>query len=574
MGFAASTSLSDGHSAELIFGGLSNWEEKLSSRIGHACQLDIDQVSPGAQLMVLSKMINNGMTIMRLNMGVISRELCRKAIKIVRALDELSNYQYCIAVVMDLSVECVRTGSFEGGPEATVVFQEGDRVELTMDESVKNRCTKERIYMNTSGFPQLIHHLYKGDRIFFGDGLICLIVKEVGMDHIMCLVEEGGPIAGYQRIVLPRGRLYHRSIEANYMKDLAFAAECEVDFVFTSYADNAQMILDARSRLPSHTKIFAKIETKESVRNLAQLIEHSDGLVVSRADLGIEFPPEKIFKLQKYIIAHCNVARKPVFVIAQLLESMYNKPRSTRAEASDVANAVLDGVDGLILTVETAEGIYPHDAVRFMSQICREAERARSHKTIRAEMNACRLARGLCRRNASHVTALSAVEAAENSHARAIFVITTSGASAIAIASAGPCCPVIVITRYPRVARHCRAYRGLFPFVYTGEQLKNWSEDMDLRLNAAIDVARADGIVYPHDNVIIVTGSMAGPGNTNTMQIFQVPSDKCHLKVVSSMQEIVYPDIDLQALRLANGKGDSESFQRGLGGVDLLQCPL
>lgn len=268
------------------------------------------------------------------------------------------------------------------------------------------------------------------------------------------------------------------------------------------------------------------------------------------------------------------MARKPVFVIAQLLESMYNKPRPTRAEASNVANAVLDGADGLILTVETAEGIYPHDSVRFMSQICREAERSRFHKTIRAELNACRLARGLCRQHVSHVTALSSVEAAVNSHAKAIFVITTSGASAVAIATAGPCCPVIAITRYPRVARHCRAYRGLFPFVYTGEQLENWSEGMDLRLNTALDSARADGIIRPHDNVIIVTGSMAGQGNTNTMQIFQAPGDKCHLKVVSSIQDIVYLDVDLQALRLANGKGDSESSQRGPDGVDSLQYPL
>lgn len=112
----------------------------------------------------------------------------------------------------------------------------------------------------------MIHFLYKGDRLFLGDGLVCLIVKEIGMDHIVCLVEEGGPVSGYQRVILPRERQNRRYIESNYVKDLAFASECNVDFVFTSYADNAHMILDARAHLPPHTKIFANIETREAVR--------------------------------------------------------------------------------------------------------------------------------------------------------------------------------------------------------------------------------------------------------------------------------------------------------------------
>uniref|UniRef100_A0A5K3F169 Pyruvate kinase n=1 Tax=Mesocestoides corti TaxID=53468 RepID=A0A5K3F169_MESCO len=537
MEFIALPSMYNSPSNEILFGSSGCWEGKLSSRIGHACQLDIDQVAefPRATSVVCSlgaswfsaegikTMIDNGMNMLRLNLNTLSREMCLEAVKTVRKLEELSNYKHCVAIVMDVTVESIRTGFFQGGPKSVVVFNEGDKVQLTMDESIRNDCTKERMFIDTSNFPQMIHNVYKGDRIFLGDGLVCMIVKEIGMDYINCLVEEGGPVTGYQRVILPRERLYHRSIEASYLKDLAFAAECNVDFVFTSYADNAQMILDAKSRLPTGTKVFANIETKASVRNLAELIEHADGIVVSRAALGLEFPPEKIFKLQKYIIAHCNVARRPVFVIAQLLESMYNKPRPTRAEASDVANAVLDGADGLILTSETSKGIYPHDAVKFMHQICREAERAMFHKTIRSELNAYRASMGLCKRNISHVTALSAVEAAENSNAKGIFVITTTGESAISVACAGPCCPVIAITRHPEVARHCHAYRGVFPFVYTGERLQSWSADVDLRLNAAVKFARSEGIVKPQDTVVIVTGTIAGTGRTNTMQIFKVP---------------------------------------------------
>lgn len=147
-----------------------------------------------------------------------------------------------------------------------MTFEEGDKVELVFDEAYKNKCSKEKIFINTSTYPQMIHSLRKGDKIFFGDGLICLIVKQIEMDSVICLVEEGGPMSGYQRVILPPERKNHRALEETYVKDLAFAAECNVDFVFTSYADNAQMILDAKTHLPPYTKMFANIETKESVR--------------------------------------------------------------------------------------------------------------------------------------------------------------------------------------------------------------------------------------------------------------------------------------------------------------------
>ncbi|KAL7065584.1 hypothetical protein AAHC03_04597 [Spirometra sp. Aus1] len=321
------------------------------------------------------------------------------------------------------------------------------------------------------------------------------------------------------------------------------------------------MLSLARSVLPEQTKLFAKLETRDSIKNLQQLIAAADGIIISRADLGLQYSPEKIFKLQKYVIGHCNVAAKPVFVIGQLLESMRTKPRPTRAESTDVANAVLDGADGIILSVETSRGIFPFDSLSTVDRVCLEAERAVCHATYRAELKLSRILRGLDQTDATSVTAVSAVEAAASCGATAIFVITTSGKSAISIATAKPNCPIVVITRDPMVARHCHAYHGLHPYVYTGPQLEDWSEDMDLRINAAVAYAKEQRFISAGDTVIIVTGSLAGVGSTNTMQVFHLPDDITTLKVVSSRNNLIYPDFDAEALNVPKDKTQN----RGMG---------
>nr|VZI22632.1 unnamed protein product [Spirometra erinaceieuropaei] len=528
------------------------WTVRPSSRLAHASQLDIDQVAqPARQTSILctlgdswsspeglERMIKAGMNVLVLNMSMTPRDTCKRVIQEVRKIEESLNFNPCIAIAMDMTAAPVRTGLFDGMSDLEVILEEGDKVELTTDETYMNKCTAKKIFIDTKYFPQLIHSVRKGDRIHIDDGQICLVVKDTGFDSINCLIEEGGSIGGYKRVTLPRERLYQDSVYANYIRDLEFAAECGVDFVFTSLAESASFIKDARAHLPPEMKIFAKIETRDAFKNLDELLLYSDGIIIRRGELATQYSSEKVFKLQKHIIGRCNVAEKPVFVTDQLLETMRMKPRPTRAETSDVANAVLDGADSIILTVETSWGKYPFESVQVADQICREAERAIFHDAIRSELKICRESRAHWAYSIKDVTGISAVEAAASCNAKAILVITTTGASAVSISACRPSCSVVAITRDVKVGRLCYAYRGLHPFVYTGEKLDDWSEDMDMRINAAMGAIKHQKIVEAGDNVVIVTGTGAGKGSTNTMQIFSVPAERKQLKVVSSTQTL------------------------------------
>uniref|UniRef100_A0A5K3EUQ0 Pyruvate kinase n=1 Tax=Mesocestoides corti TaxID=53468 RepID=A0A5K3EUQ0_MESCO len=345
----------------------------------------------------------------------------------------------------------------------------------------------------------------------------------------------------------------------------------QVDFVFTSFAENSSMIHLARNHLPGTTKVFAKLETRESIKklyfqcflistnfSLQELITASDGLVVRRSDLAMQYTPEKIFKLQKYIVGHCNIAEKPVFIIEQLLESMVTKPRPTRAESSDIANAVLDGADGLVLTMETSWGRFPLESVSVVDHICREAERAIFHYETREQLKQCRLLRGKACGDIRAVTGGSAVEAAASCGASAIFVVTTTGASAMFIAMSRPPCSVVAVTIDASVARHCYAYRGLHPFVYTGTCDEDWAVDIDNRINAAIAHARCTGLVKGGDRIVVVTGSDATSRSTNTMQIFTLEEEHSKLRIIGSSNELTTTEARqrLAELRIAQ-QGDT-----------------
>uniref|UniRef100_A0A914X5H6 Pyruvate kinase n=2 Tax=Plectus sambesii TaxID=2011161 RepID=A0A914X5H6_9BILA len=241
--------------------------------------------------------------------------------------------------------------------------------------------------------------------------------------------------------------------------------------------------------------------------------------MVARGDLGIEIPAEKVFLAQKMLIAKCNRAGKPVICATQMLESMVHKPRPTRAEGSDVANAVLDGADCVMLSGETAKGDYPVEALKIMHYICKEAEAAAYHTKYFEELQRVTVKPT----DTAHTIAIAATSAAVSCHASAIIVITTTGRTALDISHYRPTAPIVTVTRSDESARHCHLYYGVFPLHYRQPRDPDWPTDVDNRINYGITVGKERGFIHKGDFLIVITGWRQGAGYTNTLRVITAP---------------------------------------------------
>ncbi|CAO2598807.1 Pyruvate kinase PKLR [Lemmus lemmus] len=250
----------------------------------------------------------------------------------------------------------------------------------------------------------------------------------------------------------------------------------------------------------------------------AEILEVSDGIMVARGDLGIEIPAEKVFLAQKMMIGRCNLAGKPVVCATQMLESMITKARPTRAETSDVANAVLDGADCIMLSGETAKGSFPVEAVKMQHAIAREAEAAVYHRQLFEEL---RRAAPLSR-DPTEITAIGAVEAAFKCCAAAIIVLTTTGRSAQLLSRYRPRAAVIAVTRSAQAARQVHLSRGVFPLLYREAPEAIWADDVDRRVQFGIESGKLRGFLHVGDLVIVVTGWRPGSGYTNIMRVLTI----------------------------------------------------
>jgi len=324
---------------------------------------------------------------------------------------------------------------------------------------------------------------------------------------------------------LPDAQVDLPAVSEKDTEDLKWGVEQGIDMVFASFIRSAQNVRDVRAVLGEKgkaIKIISKIENHEGMKNFDEILAESDGIMVARGDLGIEIPPEKVFVAQKMMISKCNIAGKSVICATQMLESMTTNPRPTRAETSDVANAVLDGADCVMLSGETAKGIYPVETVKMMHNICLEAEATINYGPYFNELRSI-IPKPL---TTPETVASSAVNAAIEQCAAAIIVLSTSGDTARLCAKYRPPCPIITVTRNAFTARTIHLYRGCFPLHFSKPEVvdseKVWQDDVDDRINFALEEGKKLGFLDAGDTIIAIQGWRRGVGFTNTMRLLFV----------------------------------------------------
>jgi len=460
---------------------------------------------------VLERLIRAGMDVARLNFSHGTRGEHGQVLALIRSISDKLGKP--VAILQDLAGPKLRVGTIDGEPGAggAVQLQKGDLFALTANPIAG---TARRASVN---YPVMIHDLKVGDTLLLADGIIQLEVVTKGPQEVDCRVLIGGPLASHKGINVPAQIPSIPAFTRQDEEDLLWGIEHEVDFAALSFVRTAEDLCQAKRILEqkgSPIQLIAKIEKGSAVENFDQIIDIADGVMIARGDLGVEIPLERVPTIQKQLIKKANVIGKPVITATQMLISMVDNTRPTRAEAADVANAVLDGSDALMLSEETAVGIYPIDTVQTMTNIIREAEKSFPFwKGIE----------GIDRKaGAESSTIEEAVSQASNDmayylKARAIITLTESGQTARLVARYRPEAPILAFTRHKSTQRRLHLSWGVHPFL-----LSEFS-DLDDMMGKAKQMAESNGWICTDDIVVFTAGvPLKKPGNTNLIRADRV----------------------------------------------------
>ena len=417
-----------------------------------------------------------------------------------------------IASLLDTKGPEIRTGKLKDGKKVTL--KEGDLYTLTTEEIVGDET---RGYINYAG---LAEDVKPGDRILIDDGLIELHVREVNGTDIVCRIENGGELGEKKGVNVPGVRVKLPALTDKDKEDIRFGVDAGFDFVAASFVRNADAIREIREILDekgSAMQIIAKIENEEGIENIDSIIEASDGIMVARGDMGVEIPAEKVPHIQKMIIRKCNLACKVVITATQMLDSMIRNPRPTRAEVSDVANAVYEGTDAVMLSGETAMGSYPIEAVRMMSQIAEESEKYLDYMFYqRRKVSAENL------RNISNTVCYSSVATASDLEAPVIVAPSVSGFTTRMLSKWRPKALIAGLSPSMTAVRQMQLYWGVKPF-----HAKR-AESTDALLFASVELLKEKGIVKEGEIVVATAGVVTRANrhepvaDTNIMRVIVV----------------------------------------------------
>ena len=455
---------------------------------------------------VLKQLMLDGMDIARLNFSHGDHEEQLGRIKRIKKFREELNLP--IAILLDTKGPEIRTGVLAGSGD--VELTEGQTFTLTTKEV---EGTNEIVSVTYAELPQDVS---VGDTILIDDGLMELRVEEIkeGTD-VVCKVINGGMLGSRKGINVPNVRVNLPSITEKDRADIEFGLENGIDFIAASFIRNADAVNEIKEIIGAHNMhvgVISKIENIEGVENIDAIIDASDGIMIARGDLGVEIPAEEVPFMQKAIIKKCNNAFKPVVTATQMLDSMIRNPRPTRAEVTDVANAIYDGTDAIMLSGETAKGKYPVEAVRMMNQIAISTElhldpKLKNFRTVYVH------------RGISAAVAFSAVQTAYNVNAKCILASSMSGFTARIVSKFKPDAQIVGLSPDPAVVRKMQLYWGVRPF------LSHKAKTTQAILDEATEIVLNAGVADKDDILVLTGGGVADNrkrGVTNMLKVVKI----------------------------------------------------
>ena len=443
----------------------------------------------------IRQLMEAGLNVARINFSHGTHEQHAATIALIREVAD--SMQRPVAILGDLQGPRIRIGQLQN----PIDLKDGTDVCLAPESEVK----KGELPLT---YEELANDVHVGDRILINDGLIELVVLEVNKPRVLARVLHGGQLTSHKGMNLPGVQVSAPSITEKDREDLAFAVKQNLEYIALSFVRKAEDIQEARGLIPKGTLIVAKIEKDSALENIESIVMATDAVMVARGDLGVELPFEEVPYAQKRIIQFCNRLGRPVITATQMLESMITHPRPTRAEASDVANAIIDGTDAVMLSAETAAGQYPRLAVEAMSRIIREIERHSPPSKVQER-----------RKSGQAFSTEFAIAAASHAAvsmlgAPCLIVFTKSGFSARVVASQRPQVPILVLTDVARTYRQMAMIWGVVP------ELVTHCESYDEMVRLALAAVRKRGLAKAGDRVVVTAGvPFDVPGTTNMIKV-------------------------------------------------------
>ena len=399
---------------------------------------------------ILKELIAGGMNVARFNFSHGSYEEHAERIALVRQVS--GQLGIPVALVLDTKGPEIRTGLLKDGKK--VSLEQGKEFTLYTEEREGDETGCSITYQ------QLVYDVRKGDTILIDDGLIGLEVQRVSADKIECIIKNGGELGERKGVNVPNVKIHLPGVTQKDREDILFGIEQGVDYIAASFVRNSDCIMDIREILEdNHGRdigIIAKIENAEGVENIDEILDAADGIMVARGDLGVEIPADQVPHIQKKIIHKCNRKCKPVVTATQMLDSMIRNPRPTRAEAGDVANAIYDGSDAIMLSGETAMGKYPVEAVRMMAKIAETTEAHLDYSNLQ------KLNKKQRKKDISMAVGFASVSTAEILKASCLVVPTMTGYTARMISSLRPKTPIYAISPSEQAVRRMQLYWGVY----------------------------------------------------------------------------------------------------------------